>query len=392
MSAPPLESPLRILIAFSDTGGGHRAAARHLQAAFERIGTPVSIELVDPYAMSGRWPFNRLQAAYPKVVGGAAWLWRTGFRLTNSRLVTATAQLMAWPVLRRTFRGLREDRSPDVIVSTHPLLTSPLRRAFRETPIAVVVTDLVSGHVSWYHRLADLIVTPTRAASAQAMAGGVPRERVRELGLPVDPSFAARPHDRPILSAPLGWSTERPTVLLIGGGDGVGPIEQLAEAIDRAGLPCDLAVVTGRNAALADRLRVRAWRGTVHVYGFVHELGAMMRAAHTVVTKAGPGTICEAFAAGCPVVLFGAIPGQETGNVDFVVNAGAGVWAPRVDQVVQTLTHWMIGEDGRGAWARASAAALAAARPQAADAIAAEVLSLATAAPPAARAPSSRAR
>jgi 1,2-diacylglycerol 3-beta-galactosyltransferase len=128
------------------------------------------------------------------------------------------------------------------------------------------------------------------------------------------------------------------------------------------------------------------------VYGFVHELGAMMRAAHAVVTKAGPGTICEAFAAGCPVVLFGAIPGQETGNVDFVVNAGAGVWAPRTDQVVQALTHWLIGEDGRAAWARASAAALAAARPQAADAIAAEVLSLATAAPPAARAPSSRVR
>ncbi len=378
-----------MLIAFSDTGGGHRAAARHLQAALERADPSMEVQLADPYALSQRWPFDRLQAAYPKVVGQASWLWRAGFRLSNTRPFTAIAQALAWPVLRSTFVALRAEYHPDVILSTHPLLASPLRRAFRDVPIVVVVTDLVSGHVSWYHPSASLVVTPTEAATAQALSLGVPRARVVEIGLPVGAECVVQPGDRPALARDLGWSMTRPTLLLVGGGDGVGPLEAIARAVDAASLPCDLAIVTGRNASLAERLRAHSWHGTVHVYGFVHHLGAMMRAAHATVTKAGPGTICEAFAAGCPLVLFGAIPGQEEGNVQLVETSGAGVWAPSPQRVTEALRQWFTTAEPSMAWHRAAAAARRAARPHAADEIAGRVMQLATAAPPAARVPSS---
>ena len=377
MTAYDGSSAPTVLIAFSDTGGGHRAAARHLQGALARLAPDASVRLIDPYASSGRWPFDRLHAGYPVVVGRAAWLWHAGFRLTNTRWVTTIAQALAWPLLRRAFHALRAEARPDVIVSTHPLLATPLRRAFPTVPIAVVVTDLVSGHVSWYDRSADCVITPTPAATGHARRKGVPASRVLELGLPVDASFVATDDTHMALAASLGWSTARPTVLLMGGGDGIGPLESIATAVDEASLPCDLAIVTGRNADLAARLRRRAWSGCVHVYDFVLQLGPMMRAASALITKAGPGTICEAFAAGCPLVLYGAIPGQETGNVDYVRASGGGVWAPSPAAVVAALAQWFVAPDASIVRARVARAARAAAKPSAADDIVARVLALA---------------
>jgi 1,2-diacylglycerol 3-beta-galactosyltransferase len=366
-----------VLLAFSDTGGGHRAAATALRDALLALAPDTAVSAVDPYALSHRWPFDRLAGAYPQVVNGASWLWRGGFRITDSVACTATLQSLAWPVLRRTFRELATGTRPDVVVSTHPLLTAPLRRVFPDVPLVVVVTDLASGHASWYHRGATLLSVPTTIARARAIACGVPAPRVEVHGVPVSPHFAAQPADRSALEERLGWSRVRPTVLLVGGGDGVGPLEALAASIDAAGLPCDLAVVAGRNAALAERLRARAWRGTVHMYGFVRELPAMMAASVCVLTKAGPGTISEACAVGVPLVLWGAIPGQESGNVHWVVEAGAGVWAPTPAAVTAAVREWTEGPAAVSMRAHAAEAARRMGRPHAAREIATRILALA---------------
>jgi len=366
-----------ILLAFSDTGGGHRAAATALAEALRALSPSASVTLADPYAASGRWPFDRLAAAYPRVVNHASWLWYGGFRLTNTPRVTGMLQAVAWPALRPAFVALQSAPHPDVVVSTHPLLTSPLRRAFPGVPLMVVVTDLASGHRSWYDREASLVAVPTLAAQTEALACGVPSHRVEVHGVPVSSDFTSRPGERLALAAELGWSAERPTVLLMGGGDGVGPLERLAEHLDAAQLPCDLPIVTGRPAALEARLRARAWRGTVHVYGFVHGLARMFRAASMIVTKAGPGTISEACASGCPLVLSGAIPGQETGNVAHVVTHGAGVWAPSPTLVVDAVRGWCSGPEATSLLASAAAAAAALGRPSAAQDLAVRVLTLA---------------
>jgi len=72
-----------------------------------------------------------------------------------------------------------------------------------------------------------------------------------------------------------------------------------------------------------------------------------MQASDVLITKAGPGTISEAFIAGLPIILYSRIPGQEEGNVTYVVDHGAGVWAPEPDQVIETLRNWMRNPDIR---------------------------------------------
>ena len=60
------------------------------------------------------------------------------------------------------------------------------------------------------------------------------------------------------------------------------------------------------------------------VLGFVDYMPELMRACDVVVTKAGPGAIVEALATGLPLIITGFLPGQETPNVDFVVESGFG--------------------------------------------------------------------
>jgi 1,2-diacylglycerol 3-beta-galactosyltransferase len=368
-----------VLIAFADTGGGHRAAATALRDALATVGWNVTTRLVDPLAQVRRFPFRDLGERYARVIEHAPWLWAAGFSATNTPRRQHAVQRLAWPLMQATFLELARAQSPDVIVSTHPLLTAPLRRAFPHTPIAVVVTDLISGHVSWYQTCADLLIVPTLPARERAIASGVAPERIVVIGVPIAAPFIAVPGERAALQERLGWAQRLPTVLLAGGGEGLGQLENLAVAIDRAQLPCDIAVVAGRNAPLAARLRARRWQHTVHVYDFVSNFAELIRAAAVLVTKAGPGTISEACASGCPLILSGAIPGQETGNVEFVTKGRAGVWAPSPLAVTSALDAWLVGRDAPAALRRASAAAMQLARPHAAREIALSVLRLANA-------------
>ncbi len=66
-----------------------------------------------------------------------------------------------------------------------------------------------------------------------------------------------------------------------------------------------------------------------------------MRCADILLTKAGPGTISEAFIAGLPMILYSNMPGQEDGNISYVVDGGAGIWAPEPNHILEILRKWL---------------------------------------------------
>jgi 1,2-diacylglycerol 3-beta-galactosyltransferase len=147
----------------------------------------------------------------------------------------------------------------------------------------------------------------------------------------------------------------------------MGPVEQIAEAVDRMDFPAALVIVAGRNEGLKARLEQRPWQLPTCIYGFTREMPAFMRAADILVTKAGPGTISEALCAGLPMILFSQMDGAEEGNADYVTRCGCGVYAPRSDQVVGCLERWLEHPEERE---QAAHACRAAARPDAAREIA----------------------
>jgi 1,2-diacylglycerol 3-beta-galactosyltransferase len=275
----------------------------------------------------------------------------------------------AWPYVRKAARKLVEEHPSDLLVSLHPVANAPMLRILgdRRPPFVTVVTDLVTTHALWFNPRADLCIVPTEGARERALRYGMQAEQVKVIGLPVANRFCQPPNDRQAIRSRLGWPQDRPVIVLVGGGDGMGPLEGIASAIAEANLQAALVIITGRNGKLRERLTARTWPMPTFIEGFVREMPDYMAAADILVTKAGPSTISEAFNAGLPLVLYSRLPGHEEGNVAYVVEEAAGVWAPHPDLIVSTLQNWIEHPEQR---TKAAAACRRLARPNAAREIA----------------------
>ena len=200
---------------------------------------------------------------------------------------------------------------------------------------------MVSTHALWFDKRADLILVPTEMARQNAIQYHMSPDKVRVVGQPVSQLCSAPVGDKAFLRKRLGWPKDKKIVLLVGGGEGMGPLAETAGAIDESGLDVCQVIVAGRNDKLEAELKEQTWENPTFIYGFSRDMSDFMRAADVIVTKAGPGTIAEALNAELPIILYAKLPGQEDGNVDFVVSEGVGVWAPEPQEVVRALTRWV---------------------------------------------------
>jgi 1,2-diacylglycerol 3-beta-galactosyltransferase len=359
----------RVLFLFSDTGGGHRSAAEAIIEALE-IESPgcFDIQLIDVFKQYAPPPLNLAPAAYPGMVR-VPQMWGFGYHVTDSHRRARALTGAAWPYVRRAARRFAREQHPDLLVSVHPVMVTAILKGYgsQRPPFFTVVTDLVTTHALWYDRRVDQYVVPTEEAHQRALACGVAESRVRVVGLPVAQRFCQPAGDRAALRAELDWPTDRPVVLLMGGGEGMGPLFDTATAIARPGGAFALAVVCGRNRRLKDQLEALDWPMPIRIYGFEQRIPQMMQAANLLVTKAGPGTITEAVNAGLPMVLYSRLPGQEDGNVSYVVSQGVGTWAPGAERAAASVHQWL--GDSRG-MEQAAAACRRIARPTAAMEIA----------------------
>ncbi|HXF60219.1 MAG TPA: glycosyltransferase, partial [Caldilineaceae bacterium] len=174
----------------------------------------------------------------------------------------------------------------------------------------IVVTDLTSVHPLWYHREARRCFVASEAAYQAGLEAGMSRAQLRLYGLPVRPIFAEPPRPKAELRAELGMHPALPAALLVGGGEGIGRVAEIAKETAAALAQGDrssgqspagqLVIICGRNRRLQSALEQVEWPIPVQVRGFVSNMSDWMAACDCIVTKAGPGTIAEALIRGCP--------------------------------------------------------------------------------------------
>ena len=341
-----MSRPLLFLIA--DTGGGHRAAAT---AVSHYLGQAhpgeFAVEIVDPFAGASPRLMGRTASLYGPLIQHAPWVWGGLFHVTNSRPMVRAVEMVLRgvdPAIERWMTRLR----PAAVVSFHPLLNRAAVRARRRlglrVPVATVVTDLVDVHAFWASPDVDLLVVASPGGLDRCRRNRVAADRLVQAGLPVDAGFtdhAALPETRRVNRLRLGLDPDRFTVLVCSGADGSGDIERRARVLAGSGLDISLVVICGRNQRARDRLAgLRDLQGRpVAVNGFVTNMAEWMGAADLVVTKAGPGTIAEALCAGLPLLITWYLPGQERGNMEWLIDSGAGRYVPGDAELVDEVAE-----------------------------------------------------
>ncbi|KAJ4899136.1 hypothetical protein Rs2_13087 [Raphanus sativus] len=347
------DGPKKVLILMSDTGGGHRASAEAIKAAFNHeFGDDYQVFITDLWTDHTPWPFNQLPRSYNFLVKHGT-LWKMTYYGTAPRVIhqsnfAATSTFIA----REIAQGLMKYQ-PDIIISVHPLMQHVPLRVLRSKGLldkivfTTVITDLSTCHPTWFHKLVTRCYCPSTEVVKRAQKAGLKTSQIKVYGLPVRPSFVKPVRPKVELRKELGMDENLPAVLLMGGGEGMGPIEATARALGDALYDESLGeavgqvlIICGRNKKLQTRLSSLDWKIPVQVKGFITKMEECMGACDCIITKAGPGTIAEAMIRGLPIILNGYIAGQEAGNVPYVVENGCGEFSKSPIEISKIVAEW----------------------------------------------------
>jgi len=370
----------RILLLMADTGGGHRSSAEAVLEAMQRRPlADCQVEMIDVLGGYAPFPINKLDRLYPYMTRFSKVTWEPAYRFTNTPERARGLMKAAWPIAQETARKVLLGHPADLIVSFHPLFNYAMlwakEKEKNDTPMVSMVTDMATIHAMWCAPGMLRYLVPTRQAARLAVGYGVERAKLDITGLPISRRFAelaGRPKQE--VRKNLDLDPDLPTVLLMGGGQGMGRMYPVARALASIKMEYQLIIVAGRNPALKLQLQIADWKIPVRIYGFTREIPVLMAASDVLVTKAGPSTIAEALAMGLPMIISGYIPGQEDGNMKIVVRGQAGMYAPKPKQMAYTLREWLT--SGAETLAELAGNARKLGRPNAADNVAAIICKL----------------
>jgi processive 1,2-diacylglycerol beta-glucosyltransferase len=324
----------KILVLSASVGAGHLRAAQAVELALRELA-PADAEIrnVDVLSLTNA-AFRKIYGeAYLDLVNKAPHVLGFFYDLLDRPRRTKSKRdrlRLAWETLNlRKFCDLIESERWDVVVNTHflpPEIIRSLKKGGKlKLPQITVVTDF-EVHGMWVNDPLDQYCCATDESAAYLKTLGVPPERIAVTGIPIHPVFS-KPRDRASALKAHGLRGDRPVILQLSGGFGVGPIEMLFRSILSIEQPLEVVVVAGRNEKVKAQLQAVdvPTRHRAKVMGFTDKIDELMAAADVVVTKPGGLTSSEVLVRGAAMAIVNPIPGQESRNSDYLLEHGAAI-------------------------------------------------------------------
>lgn len=346
-SRPKSSPKKRVLILTADAGFGHRSAANAIQAALEELyGGQVIVDVVNALDEPTTPPFLRdSQSDYDRWVRNVPELYQLGYQASDNPVPTAILEQSLIILLLETMRVLLDRYKPNVVVNTYPAYQTPMLTALRRfkrsrIPFYTVITDLSTIHRLWFDRRVTGCLVPNSIVAELAMSQGVDSSKVIVTGIPVAPAISHETRTKNKIRKELGWLPDIPTVLAVGS-KRVDRLMDTLNVINHFGSDLQLAIVAGNDDVVYKELSHVDWHIPAYIYNFVENMPTLLKASDLLVCKAGGLILTEALACGLPMMLIEVIPGQETGNAEYVTAYDAADIAQSPIEVLETLRHLM---------------------------------------------------
>lgn len=328
------QPPRRILLLSVSAGAGHSRAAEAIRA--EALGHPAGVSATHLDVM------NFVPAAframykdfYIALVNSYPSLWGYVYQATNEAAPDGLMQRTRRLVERLNTGRIRKAiaaHSPDAIICTHFLPAELLARAIGKgelrCPVWLQVTDF-DLHRMWVQPHMRGYFAANAEVAYRMSAHGLGKGVIHITGIPVMPAFSGS-LDRGDCARESGLDPAHTTILLMGGGEGIGGLAAAAQRLLAIEGDFQLVAMAGRNAEALVELQALARRfpGRLLAQGFTETIERWMACADFAITKPGGLTSSECLAMGLPMIVNAPIPGQEERNADFLLQQGVALKA-----------------------------------------------------------------
>jgi len=304
----------------------------------------LSIEIIDTFTVKSRWLGKVATAGYIQSVKYLPQLYRYLYERKSSvksmNLLNRTALRWTADKVKRRFK----DHRPDILIATHAFASgvAALLKEEWKVPTVSIVTDFVV-HPFWIHENTDRFLVGSKELQDDLIERGVKRRQIKVTGIPVDSQFRVREDKREARLA-LGLSLSLKTILLMGGGAGLGPLTPTLRALRKIKTPIQVLVVAGVNKRLRKKIERLAKKilskpkqsiQNIKVYGYIENIHELMTASDLLITKPGGLTSSEALASELPLLIVRPLPGQEVRNARYLVREKAAILVKREKDVAK---------------------------------------------------------
>jgi 1,2-diacylglycerol 3-beta-galactosyltransferase len=335
----------KIVLIYIDSGGGHRAAAEALHTVIRGQGRPWDVRMVSIQDLLNEIDFIRKYSGIPfqdvyNIMLRRGWTAGMEHIIPVMHLVIRLFHDSQVEVLERQWGQM----APDLVVSMIPhynrALKESLGRAFPGTPFVTLLTDIADypPHF-WIEPMDQHVICGSERAALQAAEIGMAPERIlRTSGMILHPRFYAPPGlDRGAERVKRGLDPERPTGLVLFGGEGSVEMPSIARALNCHETQVQLILLCGRNDAVAQELRALEKRIPMFVEGFTRDVPAYMEISDFFIGKPGPGCISEALAKRLPVIVQqnAWTMAHERYNAEWVQEQGVGIAVKSFDREIR---------------------------------------------------------
>jgi processive 1,2-diacylglycerol beta-glucosyltransferase len=329
----------RVLFLYISPSSGHQHASDAIREALSILEPNWETFGIDSFTYAYPKIGKLIARAYLEVLRRTPTLWN--YVYDNPDVETATREIREVLNLLSAskMQTLIEKHSPEAIVCTQAapcsVFAAEKRRGALSIPLIAVVTDFAI-HSYWVYKEVDLYCVASEEARKDLARYGIDASKIVVTGIPISPQFLKHRRQESV-RARLGLDVRRPTVLVMGGSQGMGPLQ---ETIDRLSeLPIQCIVATGLNRELYRLLLKSHGRNRrMRFFGYTRQIPLLMEASDLFISKPGGLSSSEALAKGLPMILTNPIPGQEERNARYLERMGVADQADSPEEIAAKVS------------------------------------------------------
>lgn len=321
---------MKSLILSASIGSGHTKAAESIEKILNHEVKTIDFMSKDISRLN--WLTKKIYLTALKFIPD---LYDRIYNFVGAKRSGIFARLLTSATMYFPFAKIIKDFRPDVVICTHPFPEAAASlwkflhaKSAQNFLLAAVLTDY-SLHEIWIYSEVDIYFVATEEMKNELAAHCRQNQEIHAVGIPIGKEFG-------LIRNEEGGMRNGFTILIMGGGLGLGSIEETLAELENISVPLKIFVVAGQNEKLLSRLKNFESRHEIKIFGYVENICDLMTKSNLLITKPGALTMTEAFAAGLPMILHAPIPGPEAKNAEYAIKNGAAISAEKkISEVVK---------------------------------------------------------